>query len=91
MRTAKDMSDAIGRRGSLLGCAGVDLRVYITVIDARQVFSRIDYQIEPVAGSGRAWVSAGRVELSDERVVLGNEQTLAEILADQTCAPGHAR
>ena len=37
------------------------VRVPVRVIDARLAYGRPTYQIEPVGGSGRAWVSLDRL------------------------------
>ena len=37
------------------------LRVRVKVVDARVVFGRKDYRIEPTDGEGTAWVDAGQV------------------------------
>ena len=35
----------------------------VRVCDVRQVFGRVDYEVEPVDGSGRCWVSESSVRL----------------------------
>lgn len=42
------------------------LRFRVTVIDARQVFGRLDYRIQPIAGQGAAWIEARTVTLDQE-------------------------
>ena len=62
--TAAEVVQLLGRVGSLdLTSDRVPISVRVTVYDVRQVFGRRDYLVEPVAGRGRAWVSADRVKL----------------------------
>ena len=42
----------------------------VRVCDVRQVFGRVDYEIEPIDGAGRCWVSESSVRL----VPLGDGQ-----------------
>jgi hypothetical protein len=35
----------------------------VRVCDVRQVFGRVDYEVEPVDGAGRCWVSESSVRL----------------------------
>ena len=60
---ATESSAIIGRSGRLR----VDPEFFadVTVTDVRTVYGRTDYLVRPVAGSGSAWVSAERVELTD--------------------------
>ena len=37
----------------------------VRVLDVRESFGRLDYEIEATDGVGRVWVGAGRVELED--------------------------
>lgn len=37
------------------------VRVTVRIIDARLAYGKPTYQVEPVAGSGRAWVSLERL------------------------------
>jgi hypothetical protein len=56
---------AVIDRGGLLDLTAdrVPLSVRVVVRDARRVFGRVDYLVEPTQGRGRAWVSADRVRL----------------------------
>ena len=62
-----EMARCIGRRGRhrAKGVAAA-LAFGVVVRDVRQVFGRMDYQIEPVDGAGRCWVSEGSVRLEVE-------------------------
>ncbi len=51
----------VGSSGSLITREG--LSVQVRVLDTRHVWDRTDYLVQPVAGHGRAWVSADRVQL----------------------------
>ena len=62
--TATELINVIGkvglwntgrRQGSMY------MRARVTVLDARMVFGRQDYLIQPVDGEGSAWVDAGAV------------------------------
>ncbi len=59
MRSAKELSGIIGRRGSLETKEG--LRVAVRVVDVRERFGSLDYRVEPIRGDGSAWVMAERV------------------------------
>ncbi len=37
----------------------------VRIIDFKSVFGRIDYHVEPVAGSGSAWVSSDSIVIND--------------------------
>ncbi len=62
MTTAKQAQELIGRSG-LWNVPRTDISVQVTINDIREVWGRLDYQIKPVAGSGRQWVSAEGVKL----------------------------
>jgi hypothetical protein len=55
----KELAALIGREAQYDSGTGLTFRVLIR--DARQAFGRLDYQIEPVGGSGLQWVKADRV------------------------------
>ena len=62
-----EMARSIGRHGKYRA-QGVEgaLAFSVVVRDVRQVFGRMDYQVEPVDGFGRCWVSESSVSLDDE-------------------------
>lgn len=62
--SAKQLGQAIGQTGTLK--VELSLSVPVKVLDAREVFSRVDYYVTPIGGEGFRWVSAERVELGSE-------------------------
>ena len=70
--TAKQAAEYVGRTGrlSVRGSSAPHwshgeqgLVVTVKVLDAREVYGRLDLFVAPVAGSGAAWVEARRVTL----------------------------
>jgi hypothetical protein len=62
MGTYGEMAGLIGREGTLrVQREGFTVRV--RVLDVRVNYGRKDYLVEPIDGTGQAWVSAGRVKL----------------------------
>lgn len=61
------MARCIGKRGRYRA-QGVEgaLAFSVVVRDVRVCFGRMDYEIEPVDGAGRCWVSESSVRLEDE-------------------------
>lgn len=58
--TTSESSKLIGQTATL----SIDgLCVRVTILDAREVFGRSDYQVSPVTGTGTKWVSSDRVTL----------------------------
>lgn len=66
--TTAQLAVFIGRVGLLRVSehAGV-LAVPIKVIDAKSAYGTIRYQVTPVHGQGKAWVTASRVQLTEEK------------------------
>ena len=60
MVTVNELKGAVGRKGYFLVHG---LEVKVEILDVRQVFNRVDYLVQPEAGRGSAWVSAGMVNL----------------------------
>jgi len=60
--TTATLAHTIGRIGALT-TERSQLSIRVRVIDARTVYNRTDFQIEPTDGTGRAWVDAARVRL----------------------------
>lgn len=57
MTNAK-LAEFVGREGIL----SIDkLGVLVRSLDAREVYGRLDILVEPVAGTGKAWVSESRI------------------------------
>jgi len=56
--TVREMVDSAKRDG-IYHVNGLLIPVHI--VDIRQVFSRVDYQITPVNGSGMTWTSSDKV------------------------------
>lgn len=53
-----ELAEYVGREGLLR----VDhLSVTVRSLDAREVFGRLDVLVEPVQGTGQAWVAESRI------------------------------
>lgn len=62
--TTNETTKLIGKTATL----AIDgLRFAVTILDARSVFGRADYQVAPVTGSGSKWVSSDRVTLDAQK------------------------
>jgi len=59
--TAREIAELLDKEATLASHEGFSVRVRI--VNAREVFGRIDVLVEPVAGEGTAWVSADRVRI----------------------------
>ena len=59
--TTKELIAVINKIGQWN--TGKSMTVSVKIIDARRVFGRTDYKVEPVQGKGSAWVDAGMVSL----------------------------
>ncbi len=56
--TVKELAANIGKKGFL----NIDnMQVHIEIIDARQVFGRVDFQVTPCDGNGNNWVESRRL------------------------------
>lgn len=42
--------------------SGDTLKIRVRILDARQNYGRTDFLVEPVAGSGEAWVQEAKLE-----------------------------
>ena len=60
MPTVKEMAECIGKEGSIYNGT---LRIKVRVVDVKQSYGKQRWEVEPVAGSGRAWVES--VEFTD--------------------------
>ena len=71
--TGKQLAKYIGRPGwvtySGINYNADSIRFPITVTDSRTMFGRTDLLVEPVGGSGSAWVELARVTFPDARKV----------------------
>ncbi len=61
--TSAELAEYVGREGLLT--MGGPLGVSIRSLDAREVFGRLDVYVEPVVGSGKAWVAESRIAWTD--------------------------
>lgn len=52
--TAAEMSRYIGRKGTIRGAG--DLKFEIEVVDVKQRWGIVRFEVRPIAGFGRAWV-----------------------------------
>lgn len=63
--TALELSEAIGKRGSILSDS---IRVLVLIMDGKTAYGNARYLITPVSGSGQIWVNADRVQIEKEEV-----------------------
>jgi hypothetical protein len=67
MKTSQTLSEYVGREGRLILAASPGaLHVPVKVLDARDRWGMVDLLVEPIGGSGVAWVAANRVNLVGE-------------------------
>jgi hypothetical protein len=52
--TANELAANVGREG-LWSTPIANIQVRVKVIDARQIFGRVELKVTPIAGSGEAW------------------------------------
>lgn len=60
--TGKDMLTVIDKEATLSTADG--LSVAVKVLNVRSAFGRIDLEVTPLSGHGKAWVSASRVKVN---------------------------
>lgn len=61
---ALELSQNIGKTGLIPVNGqkhGAGMLVEVKIVNAREVFGRLDYQVTPVTGSGLMWIEAARV------------------------------
>ena len=64
--TVAELAKNLGRVGTYHPNGSQGLGFEVTVRDVRQVFGRLDFEVEPVAGSGRSWVGESSVRFPNE-------------------------
>lgn len=58
--TAREAKQLLGKVGSLdLG----GLSVNVKILDVREAYGRVDFLVEPVAGSGQVWKAESNVKV----------------------------
>lgn len=57
--TSEELATYVGREG-LLSMGGA-IAIEVKSLDARESFGRLDILVEPVAGTGQAWVAESRI------------------------------
>ena len=57
--TNAELAEFVGKEGILVHIA--HLGILVRSLDAREVYGRLDILVEPVAGTGEAWVSESRI------------------------------
>ena len=62
--TSEELRAYVGRQGLLT--MGGPLSVLVKSVDAREVFGRLDILVEPVEGTGQAWVAESRIAWNSE-------------------------
>lgn len=65
--TVAELAKSLGKVGTYYPNGSQGLGFEVTVRDVRQVFGRLDFEVEPVAGRGRSWVGESSVKFPDER------------------------
>lgn len=61
--TNAELAAFVGREG-LITFDGGKLTIEVHSKDAREVYGRLDILVEPVAGTGQAWVAESRIAWS---------------------------
>lgn len=59
--SAAEMVKMIGRTGTIW--ARGEMSVAVRIVDAKTAYSRVRYLVEPIAGSGNAWVDTDTISL----------------------------
>jgi hypothetical protein len=63
--TTQELAALAGQYGDwTIGPVGGLIKVRVKIVDARQVYGRLEYLVTPLKGSGEAWVQS--VELDKE-------------------------
>lgn len=60
--TAAELAEYLKRRAMWSTLNG-DVKVVVTVVDARHMFGRLELKVSPVGGSGETWANAKNVEI----------------------------
>jgi hypothetical protein len=59
--TANELAANVGREG-LWSTPIANIQVRVKVIDARQIFGRVELKVTPLAGSGEAWAQNVKID-----------------------------
>ena len=59
------MKDELKRIGTEAVLSIDGLHIHVRILDVRQAFGRIDYNVQPLAGSGTKWISKDRLLVSN--------------------------
>ncbi len=63
--TARELADLLDKEATFTPLPKVPTwSVQVKIVDARESFGSMQVLVEPVSGSGRAWVDAGRVAIT---------------------------
>jgi len=60
--TIRELIQRIGSRGLRGRLRFASQSFDVRIIDCREVFGRVDYLVEPIAGNGVRWVAADSVD-----------------------------
>lgn len=63
--TAVALAAYVGRRASYQVTKPATLRIEVDTTDARQIFGRVEIQIEPTHGAGKAWADLTSLTFHD--------------------------
>lgn len=66
--TANELGQYVNREGTWSTPIG-SIQIRVRVIDARQIFGRLELKITPLAGSGEAWAQNVEMDKKDERTI----------------------
>jgi hypothetical protein len=60
-----ELAAQIGRTATLAGRRN-EFKTTVRILDAKQVYGKLRYQVTPIEGTGSVWVNAERVTFSNE-------------------------
>ena len=63
MSNVAELSKFIGKKAYL---HTEKMLIEVEIIDARQVWDRIDFKVKPAHGEGTTWVSSSRVSVAEK-------------------------
>ncbi len=61
--TAVELASYVGRTGGWTIPTGDAFKVRVRVVNAREIFGRVELRVSPLEGSGEAWTTVQNVEL----------------------------
>jgi hypothetical protein len=67
--TTQELAKQIGQTATLAGRRN-EFKTAVRILDAKQVYGCLRYQVTPLEGTGSVWVNAERVTFSNESEVI---------------------